>query len=80
MTDETIRYRAEKTLANFDLNDEDLENVIEEWVNTPMPENCSPDFPIVMLEKIAFKHMLKRKDLWDSSRSYHVTYVLPEEN
>ena len=79
MTDETMRYRAEKTLANFELNDEDLASVIQEWSNCDIPEGCSPDMPLVMLEQIAFRHLLKRKGLWESSRNYHVEYTLPKE-
>jgi len=77
--DVTIRYRAEKTLENFNLSDDDLGNVIQEWAETPMPEGCSPDYPIVVLEKIAFRYMLKSKGLWEQSRAYRITYPLPKE-
>lgn len=50
--DYTMQYRAEQTLANFNLTDEELDAVIQEWSECNIPEGCSPDFPIVLLEKI----------------------------
>jgi len=77
--DETMRYRAEQTLSNFDLNDDDLSSVIKEWTEHYFPEDCSPDFPIVILEQIAHRHLLKRKGLWEESRNYRIIYTLPRE-
>lgn len=80
--DYTIQYRAEQTLANFNLTDEELDAVIREWTDkdiTDIPEGCSPDFPIVLLEKIAHKHLKKRLGLWEEFRAYRITYPLPKE-
>ena len=77
--DYTIQYRAEQTLANFNLTDEELDAVIQEWSECNIPEGCSPDFPIVLLEKIAHRYLIKRLGLWEESRAYRITYPLPKE-
>jgi hypothetical protein len=79
LDDETIRYRAEKTLSNFGFTDDELDAVVMEWVECEIPEGCSPDLPIVLLEKIAHRHLQKKMGLWEKSRAYRITYPLPRE-
>ena len=77
-----MHYRAEKTLANFNLTDDELDAVIREWTDkeiTDIPEGSSPDLPIVLLEKIAHRYLRKRLGLWEESRAYRITYPLPKE-
>lgn len=72
-------YRAEQTLANFKLNDDELDAVIKEWAESNIPDGCSSDFPIAMLEKIARKHLLKKHGLWEEFRSRQIVYPLPKD-
>ena len=77
--DETLRYRAEQTLANFEFDEKELNAVIEEWADSHIPEGCSPDLPIVMLERIAHRHLQKKHGLWEKFKAYRIEYPLPKE-
>jgi hypothetical protein len=78
--EETLRYRAENTLSNFGFTDEEVDEVVKEWIDCEIPEGSSPDLPIVLLEKIAHRHLQKKKGLWEKSRAYRITYPLPKED
>jgi len=79
LDEDTLRYRAENTLSNFDFTDDELDIIIGEWVECEIPEGCSPDLPIVLLEKIAHRYFLKKNGLWKASRDYRIAYPLPKE-
>jgi hypothetical protein len=74
-----MQHRAEQTLANYNLNDDELDAVIQEWSESNIPEGCTPDFPIAILEKIARRYLLKKQGLWKDYRNRQIVYPLPKD-